>query len=269
MKVFISWSGERSKEVARALRSWIPGVLQSVEPWMSEKDIGAGSLWLNEIMTELEDTGFCIVCITPENQKAPWLHFEAGAIAKHITISRVCPYLFSLDRSQFKDNPLTNFQYKRADEKGTKEIIESINREMEKPISLDLLNKNFSLWWPQLDRSLSDIPGLDIEPESKRSSESILEEVLELTRQMSRSMSRSRTNRKLISNLLNVLSPKEERILKMIYGLGDEHAHSYEEVGIIFGISNGEVKDIEFEAIEKLIKGHPKFMKSIYDAIDF
>lgn len=42
MKVFLSGSGEKSKAAAEAFRRWLPCVLQSVRPWMSDRDIGAG-----------------------------------------------------------------------------------------------------------------------------------------------------------------------------------------------------------------------------------
>ena len=39
VKVFISWSGERSKKIAKALKKWIKNVIQSVEPFVSSEDI--------------------------------------------------------------------------------------------------------------------------------------------------------------------------------------------------------------------------------------
>ena len=74
MKVFISWSGSRSRAAARALRDWIPCVFQNVEPWMSE-DILAGSMWLSEIMNGLKEARFGIVC---KHQKIKWRKLSQG-----------------------------------------------------------------------------------------------------------------------------------------------------------------------------------------------
>ena len=63
MKVFLSWSGDRSRQVAAALREWIPLVLQHVEPWMSDHDIGAGDRWAVEIGKRLEENHFGIICL--------------------------------------------------------------------------------------------------------------------------------------------------------------------------------------------------------------
>ena len=271
MKVFISWSGERSKAVARALRSWIPGVFQNVDPWMSEKDIEAGAMWLNEIMAGLQEASFGIVCITPENQNAPWLHFEAGAIAKEVGVNLVCPYLFSLSGSQFQNNPLIHFQYKQANETGTKEIVESINKVIEKPINQDILSQTFELWWPKLDQQLNDIPEPDAEPENERSPQSMLEELLGLVRQMSRSLPNLYTNTsyKMIDMLLQELSPKEERVLRMLYGLGGETAHNHDEVGHIFGIDAMRIMDVEAQAMDKIRNRYPLFFKGIEDTKPF
>ncbi|WP_165788483.1 hypothetical protein [Stutzerimonas stutzeri] len=39
MKVFISWSGDMSREIGEALRTWIPGVIQQVKPYFTPNDI--------------------------------------------------------------------------------------------------------------------------------------------------------------------------------------------------------------------------------------
>ena len=70
MKVFISWSGDRSQAVANAFKEWLPMVLQYVEPWVSEKDINAGERWAQMIAGELEQANFGIICLTPENLKS-------------------------------------------------------------------------------------------------------------------------------------------------------------------------------------------------------
>jgi hypothetical protein len=57
MRVFVSWSGERSKVMAFALRDWLPLVLHYARPWLSERDIQAGQRWTLEVGTELGARG--------------------------------------------------------------------------------------------------------------------------------------------------------------------------------------------------------------------
>src|SRR5581483_8186823 len=109
MKVFISWSGKRSRAVAVALRDWLPGVINSVEPFVSSEDIYAGSRWQKEIAEQLESTNFGIVCVTKENQHAPWLNFEAGALAKAVESSYVVPLAVDLKPTDV-EIPLGQFQ---------------------------------------------------------------------------------------------------------------------------------------------------------------
>src|SRR5579875_159793 len=114
MDVFISWSGERSKYVAEALRGWLKQVIQAVKPWLSSEDILAGARWNVEIANRLSATKFGIICVTPENLDSNWLVFEAGALAKTIDDRTfVCPFLIDMDEIN-PQHPLSQFQCKRA-----------------------------------------------------------------------------------------------------------------------------------------------------------
>src|SRR5215470_277883 len=94
MRVFISWSGSRSRALAEVMRGWFPSVLQAVRPYFSPDDVAKGSRWSSEIAKEQEASRVGVLVITPENQEAPWLLFEAGALAKNLERSKVCPVLF-------------------------------------------------------------------------------------------------------------------------------------------------------------------------------
>lgn len=103
MKVFISWSGTKSQEVAKVLKRWIPCVIQSVEPYFSSADIDKGARWSTDIAKELQDASFGILCVTKDNLSSAWLNFEAGALSKYIDQSKVCPFLIDLKPSEIQD----------------------------------------------------------------------------------------------------------------------------------------------------------------------
>jgi hypothetical protein len=108
MKVFICWSGDRSGRIAAFLREWLPSVLHNIEAFRSDEDIGKGLRWNDQLSSQLQGANFGIVCLTPENLSAPWLHFEAGALSK-LSHSRVVPILFQVKSSEIK-GPLSQFQ---------------------------------------------------------------------------------------------------------------------------------------------------------------
>jgi RNA polymerase primary sigma factor len=69
-----------------------------------------------------------------------------------------------------------------------------------------------------------------------------------------------------IHRMLNTLSPKEERILRMRFGLGDETPHTLEEVGQIFGVSRERIRQIEAQALRKL--KHPSRSNNLRSFVD-
>ena len=71
MDVFVSWSGKRSKALARALAKWLHNVHHYLKPWMSDKDLRKGDRWLSVIGDKLSEYQVGIVCVTPENVDSP------------------------------------------------------------------------------------------------------------------------------------------------------------------------------------------------------
>jgi len=155
MRVFISWSGQRSREVALALREWLPCVIHQLKPWMSSEDIGVGRRWSLELANELKETQFGVLCITQENVASPWLNFESGALSKIVEDCHVGPYLLDFDSTQLP-GPLGQFQATRADKEGTLQLLESLNSALAAGVALSkpVLEKTFEKWWPELNQQL-------------------------------------------------------------------------------------------------------------------
>ena len=184
MKVFISWSANRSEYVAKHLCDWLKNVIQTVDPWIS-KHIESGATWARELADELEKTDFGIACVTPENQFAPWLLFEAGAISKK-TKAFFCPYLVEMKETDLK-LPLSSFQARIADREGTFELVQSINKaQPDKVLDDKRLEQTFAVWWPELEKKLKQIPQPETIVPEKRDQRSMTEEILEMVRKLDR-----------------------------------------------------------------------------------
>lgn len=193
MNVFVSWSGTKSREVAVALREWLPGVINSVEPFVSSKDIDSGTRWQMEVAAQLEATAYGIVCVTRENQEAPWLNFEAGALAKVVESAKVVPLAIDLTPSDIKV-PLGQFQAQPATEAGLHEIVTSLNAACPAPLSEELVEKAFKKWWPDLSRELAEIEARSAPETAKtpeRSVRELLEEVLSTVRSLAQERSKA------------------------------------------------------------------------------
>lgn len=156
MNVFLSWSGDRSRLVAEALKPWIKCVLQTTSPWISTTDIDRGSLWMSEIGNKLQDSNIGIICLTAENQSKPWILFEAGALAKGIETNRVCTLLIDLQPSDIR-GPLSQFNHTTLDKESMLKLVFMINTKLPNPIDNDILNKTFLAFWPELEQRRQDI----------------------------------------------------------------------------------------------------------------
>lgn len=192
MKIFISWSGERSRLVAELLNSWVKCVIQASKPWISTQDIESGSTWFSEISNELNEASIGIICLTKANKNNPWILFEAGALAKGLELPRVCTLLVDLEHHDIKD-PLAQFNHTTPTNKESmRKLVRMINSRMsENKLEEKILDTVFDTYWNQFEAKFDEIirhsPDSPSEPE--RSSDDMLTEVLEATRTFSKRLS--------------------------------------------------------------------------------
>ena len=164
MKVFLSWSDQTSHKVASALGDWLPYVIQAIEPFVSSENIDKGERWSDELMKQLNETSYGIICVTRHNIDAPWMNFEAGAISKAFDRSYVSPFLFDVGCSEF-EGPLQQFQFTQygKNEAFNKEdvfkLVSSINNRLTSPqqVPHERLRREFETWWAELKGKLDVI----------------------------------------------------------------------------------------------------------------
>jgi len=184
VKVFLSWSGERSKAVAEALKSWLPQVIQSLEPWISS-EIDKGRKWSTELATELETVPVGIICLTRDNLSKPWILFEAGALSKNVN---TWTFLFDVTGANV-EQPLAQFQHTENEKEDIRKLVHSIagaaRNAGEKVPEASVLNDIFETFWPKLEekfKSVAPIRGNAAPAASMRTDRQILEEILEVVR---------------------------------------------------------------------------------------
>jgi len=255
LRVFISWSGPRSRAVAMLLREWLPLVLNAVVPFMSSEDIPQGSQWLSTLNDELSQAAFAIVCVTPENQGASWLNFEAGAIAKAVGETRVCPLLLGIGSAEVRA-PLSIFQMANATEDDVLKLIKSINSQLTTRLSDERLVKIFQKWWPELETGIGAAVATQAEPiPAPRNEEDLTRETLLAVREQTRLLSQ------IAASVLPAPAVVEEKQALMRFEVGDSVVHPKWGEGKVLRLIEGGPEtliSIEFPNIgEKLLM--PKY----------
>lgn len=143
--------------MALCLRKWLPSLVQYVDPWVSSKDISKGSRWCIELAEKLDETTYGIICVVPDNVKAPWLNFEAGAISKHVEEGRAATFLLGIAPSEL-EGPLAQFQATTCNEEDVWELVKSINEAAgEKRIEPERLKLTFNSCWSDLHAEIEPI----------------------------------------------------------------------------------------------------------------
>lgn len=184
MKVFISWSGQQSKAVGKVLHTYLPRIVQSLRPWMSDTDIESGQRWQQEVGTQLEgcDVGICI--LTKDNFDRPWLNFEAGAISKAAHRGRPIGLFFDVRDSEV-NGPILQFQCRQATREGVLSLVQDLNGLLaEHCLDEGHLLDTFDRYWPSIEENFAAIQDAQGSDKSSvpRMDRDLLEEILGLVR---------------------------------------------------------------------------------------
>jgi hypothetical protein len=232
MRVFLSWSGERSRQLGEAISKWLPYVHPRAEVFFSP-DIEKGVRWDPEIEDQLRNASFCIVCLTGQAMQSPWINFETGAISQ-LGEARIASILFELTQAEVS-GPLERFQ-----------LVDFLPNEMHKlMISLNnasgaerlrdgILDHAFCREWPDLKKKIDSIlQSSPSEQPPKLTGERIADETLLNTREILKQIGKGSTqtlNRraiadvapinKLVTRLYRILSSEESAGLKTIENVG-------------------------------------------------
>lgn len=196
MKVFISWSGTRSRIVAEALRDWLPNVINAVEPFVSEEDIDKGAVGTEVIARQLHDSTFGIVCLTRDNQSRPWINYEAGALSKVVgdIEARVATVLVDIDSPAGVTGPLSAFQATRIHDRGQmKQLVRSLAKASGDTRSKEALDEFVDLVWNNFAARVTEerlAASGEMSAAPVRQPEEMFGELLTLMRQVSQDVSR-------------------------------------------------------------------------------
>jgi hypothetical protein len=188
-QVFISWSGEPSRSIARLLSNWLPEIAQHVKPWMSDQHIKGGMRWNAEVAAALDVSRFGIICVTASNQHKPWLMFEAGALAKRLEgeSGRVVPLCIDLGPTDVT-GPLDAFQGHQLNEEGMRSLVQEL---MELRENAPDISRVFKRMWPELEAQVNEAKQQSPAPESpERTEREMLKELVERVRRLDQHQSR-------------------------------------------------------------------------------
>lgn len=105
----------------------------------------------------------CIICVTEQNVRSPWLYFETGAIAGKGEGVRVCPYLLGIGPAMLSDGPFGKYQCTVATKEETLSLIRSLNRALDESKQHDegLLEGNFETKWTEFEAELQRVLTMD------------------------------------------------------------------------------------------------------------
>lgn len=65
--------------------------------------------------------------------------------------------------------------------------------------------------------------------------------------------------------MLRYLSPREERVVRLRFGLGSSERTTHEQIGMYLGVVQGRARQLEQRAFKKLRKAAPHLRAHLFD----
>lgn len=158
--IFISWSGSNTKQFAIVFKSILETIIfpkneTGLECFVSDEDIAAGTDWWVKIKNELKSCSLGILCVTNENVKAPWIFYEAGAMASRELPT--IPLLIGCGINSLIGTPLQGKQcINFNDSKKFIKMMENVNEHLNL-MSAPLVKSTATVGYKQLKKDLKSI----------------------------------------------------------------------------------------------------------------
>lgn len=158
MRIFIMWSGDQSRTVARALTRFLDVTAKGARIFTS-MDIEPGQVWEDELSKSLQEANIGVICFTPDNTGSRWMHYESGMIAK-MPEHGIFPLLTGLHRV---DGPLGRFQATQTtDRDAMLRFVRALNQRRPPGRRVKRLQAGFDESWPAFEEVVRGMenPGL-------------------------------------------------------------------------------------------------------------
>ena len=159
--------------------------MNKVQLFVSSQDIAKGDRGLSVIADQLDGHDYGLVVLTSANLQSPWLHFEAGALAKSLGSGFVSPLLLDITESDVV-GPLAQFQNTTlTDKEDVWKLVNDINIALGDGLPADSVRILFDNSWGILEVAVQSVL-VGTTPVTLRSHQEILEEVLDTVRGIAR-----------------------------------------------------------------------------------
>lgn len=158
-KIFLCWSKHRSRAIATAWATLLPEIINDIHPVVST-EFQKGKEWSKLLRKDLDEARAGIVFLTPENVDAPWIHFEAGALATAVghRDGDVFTYIYGLDPGRLA-GPLSAYHSTVATKDDTERLVRDLCASLKREPPDQTL---YSAWWLKLEKALDNVPGVGI-----------------------------------------------------------------------------------------------------------